>query len=102
VLLAEGFLANVERMAALLRRRLGAVATGYPKVVAEIRGRGLLAGFKCVPPNTEMVDRLREGGLLSVGAGENAVRLLPPLIIGESHVDQAVGIIEKTARQWTA
>jgi acetylornithine/N-succinyldiaminopimelate aminotransferase len=44
---------------------------------------------------------LRAGGLLAVGAGDNAVRLLPPLVIGESHVDQGAAIIEATARQWT-
>jgi acetylornithine/N-succinyldiaminopimelate aminotransferase len=100
VLLAEGFLANVERMAGLLRSRLAAIVAKYPKVMVEVRGQGLLTGFKCAVPNTEMVDRLRAAGLLTAGAGENAVRLLPPLIIGESHVDQAAGIIEATARQW--
>jgi acetylornithine/N-succinyldiaminopimelate aminotransferase len=101
VLLTDGFLANVERMARLLHRRLAAIAAEYPEVVAEIRGQGLLAGFKCAVPNTEMVDRLRAGGLLAVGAGDNAVRLLPPLVIGESHVDQGAAIIAATARQWT-
>jgi acetylornithine/N-succinyldiaminopimelate aminotransferase len=101
VLLADGFLANVERMAALLRRRLSAVVAAHPAVFAEMRGKGLLAGLRCVVPNTEMVARLRQAGLLAVGAGDNVVRLLPPLIIGESHVEQASGIIESTARQWT-
>ncbi|HEX7967406.1 MAG TPA: aspartate aminotransferase family protein [Stellaceae bacterium] len=101
VLLGDGFLDNVDRMAALLRKRLSAVVARHPKVFAEVRGKGLLTGLKCVVPNTEIVDRLRKGGLLTAGAGENVVRLLPPLIIGESHIDEAVGIIEGTARQWT-
>jgi acetylornithine/N-succinyldiaminopimelate aminotransferase len=101
VMLAEGFLANVERMAVLLRKRLSDVVAKSPKVFAQIRGKGLLTGLKCVVPNTEVVDRLRQGGLLTVGAGENVVRLLPPLVIGESHVDEAVGVIEGAARQWT-
>jgi acetylornithine/N-succinyldiaminopimelate aminotransferase len=100
VMLAEGFLANVERMAALLRKRLTDVVAKSPKVFAQVRGTGLLTGLKCVVPNTEVVDRLRQGGLLTVGAGENVVRLLPPLIIGESHVDEAVGVVEGAARQW--
>ncbi len=47
-----------------------------------------------------MVDRLRHAGLLTVAAGENVVRLLPPLIIEESHVDEAVGIIDCVAKAW--
>ncbi len=102
VMLAPGFLDNVDRMAALLRKRLSAVVARHPKLFAEVRGKGLLTGLKCVVPNTEIVDRLRQGGLLTAGAGENVVRILPPLIIGESHVDEAMDIIEGTARQWTS
>jgi acetylornithine/N-succinyldiaminopimelate aminotransferase len=101
VMLAEGFLANVEGMGELLRKRLAAVVGKFPKVFAQVRGKGLLTGLKCVVPNTEIVDRLRQGGLLTAGAGDNVVRLLPPLIIGERHVDEAVGVIEGAARQWT-
>ena len=53
-------------------------------------------------PNAEVVDRLRRAGLLAVAAGENVVRLLPPLIIEESHVAEAAGIIDRVARQWAA
>ena len=101
-MLADGFFANVERMAALLRKRLdGRRRQVIPRCSHKSRGKGLLSGLHCVVPNTEVVDRLRQGGLLTVGAGENVVRLLPPLIIDESHVDEAVGVIEGVARQWT-
>jgi len=100
VMLAQGFLANVDRVAGILRKRLVAVAAAHPKIFVELRGKGLLTGLKCVVPNTEMVDRLRHAGLLTVGAGENVVRLLPPLIIDESHVEEAVGIIDGVARRW--
>ncbi len=100
VMLADGFLAKVDRMAKLLRSRLEAVAAKHPKVLGEVRGKGLLTGFKSVVPNTEMVEKLRQAGLLTVSAGENVVRLLPPLIIDEPHVEEAVGIIEDVARQW--
>ncbi len=100
VMLADGFLAKVDRMAGVLRQRLAALVAAHPKIFAELRGKGLLTGLKCVVPNTEMVDRLRHAGLLTVGAGENVVRLLPPLIIDESHVEEAVGIIDGVARRW--
>ena len=81
--------------AALLRQRLDAIAASYPKVFAEVRGKGLLIGLRCVVANGEVVDRLRREGLLTVAAGENVVRLLPPLIIEESHVAEACGIIDR-------
>jgi acetylornithine/N-succinyldiaminopimelate aminotransferase len=100
VLLAPEFLPRVQRMAALLRQRLETLVGRYPKVFAEVRGKGLLTGLKCVVPNTEMVARLREHGLLVAGAGDNVIRLLAPLIVDERHIDEATGILEQVARQW--
>jgi len=102
VMLEPGFFARVERIGALLRRRLDTIAASYPKVFAEVRGKGLLTGLSCVVVNGEVVDRLRREGLVTVAAGENVVRLLPPLIIDEGHVAAACDIIDRVARQWTA
>ncbi len=101
VMLADGFLPHVEKMAALLARQLDGLVRLHPKVLAERRGRGLLTGLKCVVPSGEMVEKLRHAGLLTVGAGENVVRLLPPLIVDEGHIEEAIGIIDGVARQWT-
>ncbi|MDE2164762.1 MAG: aspartate aminotransferase family protein [Alphaproteobacteria bacterium] len=101
VMTEPGFLPRVERIAHALRSRLEALAKAYPKVFAEVRGKGLLVGFKCVVPNLEVVEKLRGAGLLTVAAGENVVRLLPPLIIDESHVEEAVGMIKAVAGSWS-
>ncbi|HKR19284.1 MAG TPA: aspartate aminotransferase family protein [Stellaceae bacterium] len=101
VMTEPGFLPQVERIAKALRGKLEALAKTYPKIFTEVRGKGLLTGFKCVVPNLEMVERLRHAGLLTVGAGENAVRLLPPLIIDERHVDEAAGIVDGVAKAWS-
>jgi acetylornithine/N-succinyldiaminopimelate aminotransferase len=101
VMLAPGFLEGVDKTAKLLRKRLEGLVATYPKIFAEVRGKGLLIGVKCVVPNTDMVEKLRQAGLLVAGAGENVVRLLAPLIVTESHIDEAVGIIDGVARQWT-
>jgi acetylornithine/N-succinyldiaminopimelate aminotransferase len=98
VMLEPGFFLRVERMAALLRRRLETIAGTYPRAFAEVRGKGLLVGLKCIPPNGEIVEALRHERLLTVAAGENVVRLLPPLIIDENHVAEASGAIERVAR----
>jgi acetylornithine/N-succinyldiaminopimelate aminotransferase len=100
VMLSDGFMERVERMGKLLWQKLDDVVRRHPKVFAELRGANLMLGLKCVVPSGEMVDRLRASGLVTVGAGENVVRVLPPLIVGESHVNEAVGIIDRVAGQW--
>jgi acetylornithine/N-succinyldiaminopimelate aminotransferase len=100
VMLEPGFFARVERVSAALHKRLAALAAAHPKVFVEARGKGLLTGFKCVVPNGEMVDALRHAGLLVVAAGDNVIRLLPPLIIEDRHVDEAATIIDGVAKAW--
>jgi acetylornithine/N-succinyldiaminopimelate aminotransferase len=102
VILAPGFLERVQKMAGLLRARLGELVKAYPDLFAELRGSGMLIGLRCVVPSTEMVERLRGAGLLVVGAGDNVVRLLPPLIIGEAEIDEAVRLVDGVARAWKA
>ena len=101
VMLAQGFFDGVGRVAALFRARLETIAAEYPKLFAEVRGKGLLVGLRCHVGNGDMVERLRNEGLLAVAAGENVVRLVPPLIIDERHVDEACRILDRVARQWT-
>jgi acetylornithine/N-succinyldiaminopimelate aminotransferase len=96
VLLADGFLANVERVAGLLRKKLAVVAAAHPKTLAGVRGQGLLLGLECVKPNTDVMATLRRNGLLCVGGGDNVVRLLPPLIIDETHVEEAAKIVDRS------
>jgi acetylornithine/N-succinyldiaminopimelate aminotransferase len=100
VMLAPGFFDNINRMAGLLRQRLEEVVASHPKIFAEQRGKGLLTGLRCVVPNVDVVEKLRWGGLITVGAGDNVVRLLPPLTIGEQHVGEAVQVLDKVASQW--
>lgn len=102
IMLEPDFMPRVERMAQLLRSRLDALATAHPAIFVEARGKGLLIGFKCVVPNGEVVNWLRHAGLLTVAAGENVIRLLPPLIIGEQQIAEAAEIIDTVARQWAS
>jgi acetylornithine/N-succinyldiaminopimelate aminotransferase len=97
LMLEPGFLEGVDRIARVLWNRLNELAARHPKVVAEVRGAGLLLGLRIKPEivNGTVVDRLRDAGLLTVGAGDNVVRLLPPLIITEAEIDEAVTILDK-------
>lgn len=95
--LKPGFMENVLAMSQLIRDGLAAIARKYPGFIAEVRGMGLLLGMKTVPTNVDVVARLRELGLLTVPAGDNVVRLLPPLNITKTHVDEALAAIDAAA-----
>jgi acetylornithine/N-succinyldiaminopimelate aminotransferase len=95
VMLAEGFLDHVRTMGAELRGRLTALAARYPAVMTEVRGAGLMLGFKCAIENGTVVEHLLREGLLAVPAADNVVRLLPPLTIEASHVAEAVTMLER-------
>jgi acetylornithine/N-succinyldiaminopimelate aminotransferase len=88
------FLAQVERMGLLMKQRLAALHDRYPSVIAEVRGQGLLMGLRMHVPNTEMTAELRQQRMLAIPAGDNVVRLLPPLIIGEAEADAALVKLE--------
>jgi acetylornithine/N-succinyldiaminopimelate aminotransferase len=95
VVLAPGFLDNVRRNSLLLKQRLAELKDRHPGVIEEVRGEGMLIGMRSAVPMGQFVDALRAEKLLTVAAGENVVRLLPPLIASEAEIDQAVGMIDR-------
>jgi len=97
VVLAPGFLPRVEHVANYARQQLAALPSEYPDVFEDVRGQGLMLGLKMKVPNSEFLARLRAGRLLAVGAGGNVVRLLPPLIVEEDQVREAVRILSEAA-----
>ncbi len=97
IVLADGFLDNVNRTATLLRQRLAEFKDRHPAIVEDIRGEGLLLGVKTRVPNTDFVAAARDQKLLAIPAGDNVVRLLPPLTIGEAEVREAMARLEAAA-----
>jgi len=95
VVLAPGFLDHSRRMSLLLKQRLAELKDRYPSVIADIRGEGLLLGLVCVGPNGDMVTALRDEKMLAIAAGDNVVRLLPPLIIDEAAVADGIAMIDR-------
>ncbi len=95
VVMAPGFLDKVRHTALLLKQKLAEVKDRYASVISEVRGEGLLIGLHMVPPAGEMVDELRAEKMIAVAAGDNVVRLLPPLIISEDEIAEAVSRIDK-------
>jgi acetylornithine/N-succinyldiaminopimelate aminotransferase len=94
VVLGPGFLERVERMGLLMKQRLAELKDRHPAVVAEIRGTGLLLGLRTLVPNTELVAAARAQNLLTIAAGDNVVRLLPPLIVTEADVGEAMARLD--------
>jgi acetylornithine/N-succinyldiaminopimelate aminotransferase len=93
----EAFLADVRRKGERLRAGLEALAAEYPEAFAEVRGEGLLLGLRCVPPVAVVATAARANGLLSVVAGENVLRLLPPLILSDTEIDEGVARLRHAA-----
>lgn len=102
VMLAPGFLDTVNAAAAQLWARLLDIVGRHRGVFSEVRGKGLMIGLKCVRPNGEMAARMLANGLLTVAAGDNVLRLVPPLNIGNAEIDAAAAIIEKSASEQAA
>ncbi|HEY8333668.1 MAG TPA: aspartate aminotransferase family protein [Tardiphaga sp.] len=95
VMLKPGFFEHVNRMSLLFKQKLASVVDRHPEVLADVRGEGLLIGVKAVVPSGDLVAALRDARLLSVGAGENVVRLLPPLIVTEAEIEEGVQRLEQ-------
>jgi acetylornithine/N-succinyldiaminopimelate aminotransferase len=95
VMLEPGFFRHVQKMSLLLKQKLASVVDRNPGVLAEVRGEGLLIGVKAVVPSGDLVAALRNEKLLTVGAGDNVVRFLPPLIVGEAEIDESVVRLER-------
>jgi acetylornithine/N-succinyldiaminopimelate aminotransferase len=102
VVTADGFLEHVRRVSLLLKQRLAEIKDRYPAVIAELRGEGLLIGLRAVVPAGNLVDELRAEKLITVAAGDNVVRLLPPLIVSEQEVAEAVRRIDRACARITA
>ena len=92
--LSDGFLDHVIDMATYFRQNLARLIDENPSVFCQLRGEGLMVGLQCVIPNGAVVDALRQHKLLSVGAGDNVVRLLPPLNITQDDIDTALAALE--------
>jgi len=95
VMLEPGFMDHVDAIAEFLWRRIRGLVTFHPRIIEEVRGAGLMVGLKCVVDNTALIEKLFRGGLLCVPAADNVVRLLPPLIVEEHHINEALAIIDR-------
>ena len=95
VLLEPGFLDRVRRTGLFFKQRLAEIKDRYPSVISEVRGEGLLVGVRAGVPAGELVDALRAEKMIAVAAGDNVVRLLPPLIISEQEIAEGIARLDR-------
>ncbi len=99
VVLAPTFLDEVDRKARRLWKMLGTIVAEYPSVLQDVRGAGLILGLKAVVPNGELQEAFMAEGLLTVAAGDNVVRLVPPLNLTDDDLQAAVEMIRRGVRR---
>ena len=99
VMTEDGFMDRVARIAGHLKQSLNGVVDRYPTVLEELRGVGLHLGLKCKVENGALIKALQKQGALTAKAGDNVVRLLPPLIIEEQQVNEFVQALEKACEE---
>ena len=94
VMLEPGFLNTVAENGAYLRGKIEGVIARHPEVLESVRGTGLMLGMKCVCTNGDLMTATRDAGLLTVVAGDNVLRILPPLTVSKSEIDEAMELLD--------
>lgn len=99
ILLAGGFLAQVERKAGQLRKNLEQLQHEFPELIEQVRGSGLLQGFQASIPAREFVAALRNEGLIALAARDNVVRFAPPLVVTGKEILHACSRVATACRK---
>ena len=94
------FLNNVKKLSKYFLSNLNKIKEKYPSIIKQIRGRGFLIGIQLHQDQTNFIKKLMEHKLLTIRAAENVVRVLPPLNVKKSELDEALKIINKVCSQF--
>ncbi|MGI9481710.1 MAG: aspartate aminotransferase family protein [Hyphomicrobiales bacterium] len=97
IMLEDGFLASVREKARSLNQKLGGLVGSHPDVFEAVTGEGLLLGLKCKKPVGEVMNMAVKHGLLTVSAGNNVLRLAPPLVVSDEEIEKAVKLLDEAA-----
>jgi acetylornithine/N-succinyldiaminopimelate aminotransferase len=100
IILADGFLDRVRQLGLNFKQKLAGLKDSHPDIIEDVRGDGLLVGIKTKVPNTDFVTAAIDQQLLSVAAGDNVVRLMPPLIVSEDDLADAVARLDRACRSF--
>ena len=96
----KGFLQNVQKLSRYFINELNLIKEDYPDIIKEVRGIGLLIGLQLFEDQSNFIKKLELNKLLTIRAGENVVRILPPLNVKKQEIDLAVNIIRKVCENY--
>ena len=96
----KGFLQNVQKLSKYFINELNLIKEDYPDIIKEVRGIGLLIGLQLFEDQSNFIKKLELNKLLTIRAGENVVRILPPLNVKKQEIDLAVKIIRKVCENY--
>ena len=100
VMFKKGFLKNVHNNGNYFLKELNKLKSKYPKIIKEVRGKGLLIGICVLKDQTKFIQKLIDNNLLTVRAAENVVRLLPPLNVTKQEINLGLKIIDKVCKKY--
>ena len=100
VIFKKNFLKNVRNISRYFKAKLNDIQLQNQKVIKEVRGTGLLLGLQVKVNQAKFIEKLMKEKLLTIGAAENVVRILPPLNGSKKEIDQAVTIINKVCKSY--
>jgi acetylornithine/N-succinyldiaminopimelate aminotransferase len=100
IIFKKGFLSNVTKNGKYFLKELNNLKEKYPKVIKEVRGKGLLIGLCLHKDQTNFIQKLLDNNLLTVRAAENVVRFLPPLNVTKKEINLGLKIIEKVCKNY--
>ena len=95
----KGFLKNVQKISKYFHHELNIIQKQYPKIIKEVRGVGLMVGLQLFNDQTKFIQKLMNNNFLTIRAGENVIRLLPPLTVKKQEIDLAIKIIKKVCEE---
>ena len=96
----KGFLKNVQKLSKYFLSKLKYLKDDYPKIIKEVRGVGLLIGLQLHIDQVKFIKRLQDNNFLTMRAGENVVRILPPLNVKKQEIDLAIKVLRKVCNQY--
>ena len=96
----KDFLKNVQKISKYFHNELNKIKKDYPKLIKEVRGVGLLIGLQLFIDQSKFIQKLQNNKLLTIRAGENVVRILPPLNVKKTEIDLSIKIIRKVCKEF--
>ena len=96
----KGFLRNVQKISKYFHLELKKIHKEYSNIIKEVRGKGLLIGLQLHKDQSKFIQKLMDNNLLTIRAGENVIRILPPLTVKKKEINLAIKIIKKVCKEY--